>query len=289
MYAVIDVETTGLNASHHRITEIAIYIHDGEKIIDRYESLVNPECRIPHHITALTGISNKLVFDAPKFYEIAKKIVEMTEGKVIVAHNASFDYNFIRSEFRRLYYDFRRKILCTKKLSRKLLPGLPSYGLGNLCRHLQIANPARHRAGGDAIATARLLEYLVQIEKDIENVPLRGIYSNIPKKEVEVMLILEAMKMQNVYYFPFSGKIKSVNVKARVLSHLSNNTERREIELRDRSWHISYQETGSELIASLLESDEIKKHRPVFNRSQRRTSFSYGLFSYVSILAYIRK
>jgi DNA polymerase-3 subunit epsilon len=288
MYAIIDVETTGLNASRDRITEVAIYIHDGSKLIDRFESLVNPECHIPHHITALTGISNKLVLDAPKFYEVARRIVEMTEGLTLVAHNATFDYNFLRSEFKKLFFDYRRKTLCTKKLSRKLLPGLSSYGLGSLCRHMEISNPARHRAGGDAIATMRLLEKLLQIEQNLEDLPLRGIKSNIPEEEIEAL-----PERPGVYYFQDkNGNIlyigKSVNVKTRVLSHLSNHTEKREIMLRDQSWHISYQETGSDLIASLLESDEIKKHRPAFNRSQRRTSFNYGLFSYTGKDGYIR-
>lgn len=288
MYAVIDVETTGLNASRDRITEIAIYLHDGTQVVDRFESLVNPECHIPHHITALTGISNKLVMDAPKFYEIARQVVEMTEGVTIVAHNAAFDYNFIRSEFKRLYFDFRRKTLCTKKLSRKLMPGLPSYGLGNLCRHLQIANPARHRAGGDAIATTRLLEKLLLMESNLEGLTLKGLQMNIPKEEVDAL-----PEAPGVYYFLdqdlnilYIGK--SVNLKARVLSHLSNHTEKKEIELRDKSWHISCQVTGSELIASLLESDEIKKNKPPFNRAQRRSTFTYGLFSYTGKDGYIR-
>jgi DNA polymerase III subunit epsilon len=288
MYAVIDVETTGLNASHDRITEIAIYIHDGEKVVDRFESLVNPECHIPHHITALTGISNKLVLDAPKFYEIARKVVEITEGTTIVAHNASFDYNFIRSEFRRLYYDFRRKTLCTKKLSRKLIPGLLSYGLGNLCRHLEIPNPARHRAGGDAIATTRLLEKLLRLENNLEGLPLKGLQTNIPREELEAL-----PDTPGVYYFMdenleilYIGK--SVNLKSRVLSHISNNTDKKEIDLRDRSFHISFETTGSDLIASLLESDEIKKHKPLFNRTLRRTSFPCGLFSYTGKDGYIR-
>ncbi len=288
MYAVIDVETTGLNASRDRITEVAIYIHDGEKMVERFESLVNPECHIPHHITALTGISNKLVLDAPRFFEIARKIVELTEGMTIVAHNAAFDYNFLRSEFKRLYYDFRRKTLCTKKLSRKLMPGLASYGLGSLCRHLGIANPARHRAGGDAVATMRLLEKLLNIEGNLENIPMRGIQTNIPGDEIDSL-----PERPGVYYFhDRQGHIlyigKSVNLKSRVLSHLSNYTDKKEISLRDQSWHITFQETGSDLIASLLESDEIKKHKPPFNRSQRRTNFNYGLFSYTGKDGYVR-
>jgi DNA polymerase-3 subunit epsilon len=205
-----------------------------------------------------------------------------------VAHNASFDYNFIRSEFRRLYFDYRRKTLCTKKLSRKLIPGLPSYGLGSLCRHLGIPNPARHRAGGDAIATTRLLEKLLNLEDNLEGLPLKGLQTNIPRDEIESI-----PDTPGVYYFLDENMEilyvgKSVNLKTRVLSHISNNTDKKEIDLRDRSFHISFQTTGSELIASLLESDEIKKHKPLFNRTLRRTSFPCGLFSYTGKDGYIR-
>ena len=103
-----------------------------------------------------------MVAEAPRFFEVARKIVEMTDGKIIVAHNASFDYNFIRCEFKRLLYDYSRQTLCTKKLSRKLLPGIQSYGLGNLAQILNIQNPARHRAGGDALTTVSLFEHLMK-------------------------------------------------------------------------------------------------------------------------------
>ena len=148
MFAIIDVETTGLNPAGERITEIAVYLHDGQKITDEYQTLLNPEKRIPHQITGLTGISNRMVADKPRFCEVAKEIVEMTQGRIIVGHNVSFDYRFLRAEFKRLFYDFKRKTLCTKKLSRKLLPGRTSYGLGSLSRDLGIVNESRHRAAG---------------------------------------------------------------------------------------------------------------------------------------------
>ncbi|MBE0678303.1 MAG: 3'-5' exonuclease, partial [Bacteroidales bacterium] len=132
MYAVIDIETTGGSARHERITEIAVYIHDGSQIIEEYSTLVNPERNIPYFITSLTGITNEMVEDAPKFFEVAKRIVELTEGKVFVAHNARFDYSFIRQEFGMLGYNFRRPLIDTVSLSRKLLPGHRSYSLGNL-------------------------------------------------------------------------------------------------------------------------------------------------------------
>jgi DNA polymerase-3 subunit epsilon len=287
MYAIIDIETTGLNARKDRITEIAVYIHDGEKIVESFESLVNPECRIPFHITALTGISNKMVADAPYFYEIAKRIVELTDGRIFVAHNASFDYNFIRCEFKRLLYDYSQRTLCTKKLSRKLMPGNTSYGLGYLAKILNLKNPARHRAAGDAITTVRLFEHLMKIENKLEDISLKGLNSNISVEEIRNL-----PEAPGVYYFhDETGGIlyigKSVNIKSRVMSHFSNNDHKREIELREKTACVTYELTGSDLVASLLESAEIKKYKPVFNRSLRRYLFQYGLFSYTSQAGYI--
>ncbi|MBE0666162.1 MAG: 3'-5' exonuclease, partial [Bacteroidales bacterium] len=132
MYAIIDIETTGGSARLERITEIAVIIHDGTEVIDEYSTLITPERSIPYFITSLTGITNEMVEDAPRFFEVARKIVEITEGKVFVAHNARFDYSFLRQEFAMLGYNFSRPLLDTVSLSRKLLPGHKSYGLGNL-------------------------------------------------------------------------------------------------------------------------------------------------------------
>lgn len=166
MYAIVDIETTGGSSQFEKITEIAIYQHDGKEITGEFISLVNPERNIPYFITNLTGITNEMVEDAPRFYEIAKKIIELTEGRTFVAHNAHFDYSFIRQEYKSLGFNFKRSILDTVALGRKLLPGHSSYSLGNICRDLNININGRHRAGGDALATVRLLEIL--IAKDIE-------------------------------------------------------------------------------------------------------------------------
>src|SRR6188768_1178856 len=139
VYAILDIETTGGDTRFEKITEIAIYVHDGEKVVKEFSSLINPEKTIPDFITRLTGITNEMVADAPKFYEIAKDIVQLTEGTTIVAHNAHFDYGFIRHEFKSLGYNYHRGLLCTVRLSRKLFPGFPSYSLGTLCNHLQIS------------------------------------------------------------------------------------------------------------------------------------------------------
>jgi len=286
MFAILDVETTGLNPAGERITEIAVYLHDGHKITDEYQTLINPEKRIPHQITALTGISNNMVADKPRFCEVAKKIVEMTEDYIIVGHNVSFDYRFLRAEFKRLFYDFKRKTLCTKQLSRKLIPGRHSYGLGNLSRDLDIINESRHRAAGDALATVKLFEHLRSIEDDLLKLSLKGLNSNLSKKIID-----QLPEETGVYYFiDGDGEIiyigKSLNIRDRILSHLSNNNTKRAMEMRDRVVDIQWELTGSELIALLLESDEIKRRKPVFNRSQRRTTFQYGLFVITDVHGY---
>ncbi len=161
MYAIIDIETTGQSAQKGKITEIAIFVHDGYEVIDSFSSLINPECYIPGFITDLTGISNEMVVKAPKFYEVARRIVEMTENTVFVAHNVSFDYRFIQEEFKRLGYDYQRKTMCTVRMGRKFLPGHQSYSLGKLCGELGIRIEGRHRAAGDALATVKLFEILL--------------------------------------------------------------------------------------------------------------------------------
>lgn len=167
MYAIIDIETTGGSARMEKITEIAIYLHDGNQITGEFVSLVNPERNIPYFITKLTGITNEMVEDAPRFYDIARQIVELTEGRTFVAHNARFDYSFIREEFKSLGYNFRRNILDTVALSRKLLPGHKSYSLGNICNDLKILINGRHRASGDAHATVKLFEILMAHDREI--------------------------------------------------------------------------------------------------------------------------
>jgi DNA polymerase-3 subunit epsilon len=162
MYAVVDIETTSGSPKTGKITEIAIYIYNGSEIIDSFTSLVNPECDIPFYITNITGITNQMVANAPKFYEIAKKVVEITSNRIFVAHNASFDYNFIKKEFNSLGFDYNRKTMCTVKLGRKFIPGHQSYSLGKICGELGIDINGRHRAAGDALATVKLLDIILK-------------------------------------------------------------------------------------------------------------------------------
>jgi DNA polymerase III subunit epsilon len=295
MYAIIDIETTGGSAIQEKITEIAVYLHDGEKITGEFVTLVNPERNIPYFITNLTGISNEMVEDAPRFYEIAKTIVELTEGRTFVAHNARFDYSFIRQEFKSLGFNFKRNILDTVALSRKLLPGHKSYSLGNICKDLNILINGRHRAAGDALATVKLFEML--IEKDIS---INGFTSPLLKNtrnsklnpNLDTKIINEIPEEPGIYYFyNEKGDLiyvgKSRNLYQRVTTHLSNNTTNRSMEMRDLIADIDWESTGSELIALLKESAEIKLNKPIYNRAQRRTGFQHGIFSFTDDNGYI--
>ncbi len=286
MYAIIDIETTGLSPLRNKITEIAVYIHDGEKIVDEFSSLINPECLISANITKLTGITNEMVGNAPKFWEVAKDIVLLTEGKTFVAHNASFDYNFIRYEFKSLGYDFKREKLCTVQLSRKIIPGRKSYSLGKLCNELNIPLNGRHRAAGDALATVKLFEYLFQKDSSLAGLK-SGKFFNLQSYTIKNL-----PDDTGVYYLHNQqGDIiyigKSKNIRTRILSHFNNEKTSRALKMMDETFDISYELTGSDLIAQLLESDEIKNHKPKYNRRQRRKSNHYGIYSSTDEFGYI--
>lgn len=295
MYAIIDTETTGGSPQKNRITEIAVIIHDGLRITGEYSTLINPECSIPYGISQMTGITDEMVADAPRFYEIAKKIVELTENKIFVAHNVNFDYQFIRYEFSRLGYDFKRERLCTVRLSRKLLQGLPSYSLGNLCNSLDIKIIDRHRAKGDALATAELFGLLLEKNKESDQDCIHNSFRlpGVINTMLDSSVFSRLPENPGVYYFyNDKGDIiyigKSRNIKSRVQSHFSNFSSRKAMDMCRAVAEISFEETGSELIALLKESDEIKKHKPYYNRAQKRTSFRLGLYSTIDQNGYIR-
>lgn len=288
-YSIIDLETTGGSARHDKITEIAVFLHDGEKVVKEFSSLINPERYIPPYITRLTAITNEMVEDAPKFYEVAKQIIELTEGTTFVAHNAHFDYGFLREEFKALGYSYYRPLLCTVRLSRKLIPGYRSYSLGNICEHLGIANEARHRAAGDALATAKLFDLLLSrdrdglISKQIRNEPaLMKLPPNLDKACMDKL-----PEETGVYYFHNErGDIiyigKSTNIRKRVLSHFSEKEIPKSLRMKTEVCDITWELTGSELVALLFESDEIKKHKPLYNRLQREAYFQWGIFKSVN-------
>ena len=295
MYAIIDIETTGGSAHLEKITEIAIYQHDGNEITDEYVSLVNPERNIPYFITNLTGITNEMVEEAPRFYEIAKKIIELTEGRIFVAHNARFDYSFIIQEYKSLGFNYKRSILDTVALCRKLLPGHKSYSLGNICDDLSISINGRHRAAGDALATVRLFEILMAKDIDI-NGGRSSLLKNTRVSKLNPKLDTSKIEMipdePGIYYFyNEKGDLiyigKSRNLQQRINTHLSNNSTNRAMEMRDLIADISWERTGSELIALLKESSEIKRNKPVYNHAQRRTGFQWGIFRSIDTNGYL--
>ncbi len=295
VYAIVDIETTGGSAMLEKITEIAIYQHDGSKITDEFSTLINPERNIPYFITNLTGITNEMVEDAPKFYEIAKKIIELTEGRIFVAHNARFDYSFIRQEFKALGYNYKRQVLDTVSLSRKLIPGHNSYSLGNICRDLRIEINGRHRASGDALATSKLFDILISLGSNKNGKPsllFRNTRMSKLNPRLDISKLEDIPEEAGIYYFyNESGDLiyigKSRNIKQRVMTHLSNNTSNRSMEMRDLIADISWEITGSELVALLKESSEIKCNKPVYNRAQRKTGFHWGIFCFTDEKGYL--
>ena len=294
-YSIIDIETTGGNFRNGKITEIAIYVHDGKNVINEFVSLINPEQTIPPYITQLTGISNNMVSNAPKFYEVAKKIVEITEGSIFVAHNASFDYGFIQQEFRALGYEYKRDTLCTVKLSRKILPGYNSYSLGNLCEHLNINNDARHRASGDALATVTLFEILLANNNGLI-MPLEGnkyFTAESLHPDLSINLINDLPERVGVYFFYNENKDliyigKSKNIKKRVLTHLGNVKAQKAIRMKSEVASVDFYITGSELVALLMESAEIKMYKPKYNKAQTKSKLNFGFYSFKDRKGYIR-
>ncbi len=284
IYTIIDVETTGQG---NRMTEISVFKYDGENVIDEFTSLINPNSFIPAHITALTGIDNQLVANAPSFEDVAQDILSITEDAIFVAHNVNFDFNVIQGEFKRLGIEFNRKKLCTVRLSRRLLPGHRSYSLGKLCKALDINLVDRHRARGDAEATVIVFELLLQqptateVFKEFLNKNSREstLPPNLPKATFEAL-----PNAAGIYYFKDKkGKViyvgKAKDIKKRVLSHFYSKTKK-SLEMVRETRDIDFEISGSELIALLMEDAAIKHHFPLYNKVAKRTIQSFAIFSY---------
>jgi DNA polymerase III epsilon subunit family exonuclease len=281
-YSLIDIETTGSFKKGQKITEIAILNIDGDQLVEEFSTLINPEIRIPYFITALTGITNEAVEHAPKFYEVAKKIVEMTEGRVFVAHNVFFDFNFIKHEFAELGFTFSRDKLCTVQLARKYLPGHKSYSLGELCKDLSIQNTSRHRAIGDARATFDLFKMIQQKMNSGDELLSEA-------KKLALPPHLDRETFENLpnaigvyYFYNGQGDIlyigKSLDIKKRISQHFHPNLKsRKDIELKNQVAKISYVLFPHELAALVFECLEIKKHYPRYNHSLKRRKFPYAL------------
>ena len=293
-YAIVDIETTGGNARGSRITEIAIFIHNGKEIIERWETLVNPQQEIPLAIFALTGINNELVSKAPIFNDISEKVLAMLTNRIFVAHNVNFDYSFVHKELERSGFKWSAAKLCTVRAARKIKPGFRSYSLGVLCNALDIPIENRHRAGGDTEATAILFSRLLEWDsEDVigkmikKNATDQRLPPNLPPKDFEQL----PEKIGVYYFYNQERKViyvgKAVNLKKRVASHFSGNNSSAQRQSFLRDIHaISFEVCATELMALLLECTEIKTLWPIYNRALKRFEPKFGLYEYEAINGY---
>ncbi|OJV53491.1 MAG: hypothetical protein BGO31_01080 [Bacteroidetes bacterium 43-16] len=289
LYAIVDIETTGGQLASGSITEIAILIHDGQQVVQRYETLIRPFYSIPRFISVLTGIDDEMVKNSPTFETVAEEIYELLKDKIFVAHNVNFDYSFLKHHLNACGYNFNAPKLCTVRLSRKIFPGLRSYSLGNICAYLNIDIANRHRAGGDADATAVLFQML--LDHDTEQVVAKQLKRNSGEQYLPPNLPKAALdqlpQQPGVYFFhDQKGKViyigKAVNIQKRVKSHFTGNkiTRQRQDFLRDIH-DISFECYPTELMALVAEAVAIKKSWPKYNRALKGHEPKYGLFSYL--------
>ena len=281
MYSILDIETTGGKFNEEGITEIAIHRFDGQEVVDSFISLVNPERAIQPYVSKLTGINNTMVRTAPKFHEVAKRIVEITRDSTLVAHNAPFDYRILRTEFRRLGYVFQRKTLCTVDLSQRLIPEAESHSLGKLVRSLGIPVSNRHRANGDALATLKLFQVLLNrdTEKTILKETVRA--ETLGELSNRQLRLVESVPVETGVYYLCSkeGDIlfldSSTNMKRGVNRHFTGET-RHSKALRKLTREVRFEQTGSELIAEIKAHEEFRLTRPRYKRKRIRPSGEIG-------------
>jgi len=283
MFAIIDIETCGGKYEYRRgrITEICIAIHDGLRVVEKFTTLINPECYISPYFISLSGITNEMVAKAPKFHDIAKTIIDMTEGKIFVAHNVAFDYGFIKDEFAGLGYKYKRETLCTVRLSRKLMPGKLSYSLGKLCDSIGIDVQNRHRAEGDVDATVQLFDRLLELKSMHPQFKNQGVEDLMTRRidKIKHYILDKLPEACGVYYFLNKEQQiiyigKSVNMYNRAMSHFNSKESKGKKMLNDL-YNVDFVKTGSELVALLHEAEEIKSHKPQYNRMRKADVFTH--------------
>lgn len=296
MYAIVDIETTGSHPAGSGLLEIAIVLHNGVTVEGHYETLINPQHPIPPYIVHLTGIKQEMVETAPVFADVASNIFNLLEQRVFVAHNVNFDFSFVKHFLQDSGFYWQPKKLCTMRLTRKMFPGMPKYGLGALTKHFNIENTARHRAGGDAYATAKLFEIIVNAggEKFIREALKKENHDQLLPPHLPSEAVRALPVLPGVYYFKdkkdkiiYVGKAK--NIRKRVLSHFMGlNTGKKRQEFLRNIYGVSCQACPTELTAFILESVEIKRYWPVYNQSQKHFTNLYGIYSYEDARGYLR-
>lgn len=296
-FAIVDIETTGGSANYNGITEIAIVLVDGNELVGQYSSLVNPLMPIQPYVQHMTGITNKLVSTAPLFKEIAHKIYNLIKDRIFVAHNVNFDYSFVKHQLQQEGFLIDLPKICTVRLSRKVFPGLPKYGLGSLSKHFEIENPARHRAMGDAMALYQVFTKILASPKgvsEIEKLTKKRKASQYLPPNLNLSSLEHLPSLPGVYYF-YNKKQKiiyigkAINLKKRVSSHFSNNkiSKQKQDFLRE-IYTINFTPCSSDLMAAVLESVEIKKYWPQYNKSQKHYEKQFGIYSFTDRIGYNR-
>lgn len=280
MYAILDIEATGGKKGEEDIIEVAIYRYNEGKVVDQLISLVSPERKIDNYVQKLTQITPKMVKTAPKFHELAKRIIEITEGTILVGHNVDFDYRMLKQEFKKLGYAYYRETIDTVPLSEKAFPEASSYSLGKLSKELGIPVSDRHRAAGDARATLELFKLL--LEKDIlKNISgadekkkgssqkFASVYEDLPNS-IGLVYFLNSNK--EVFYLTRSQNIAQTTRK--ILTGKSGLSNRIRIEFES----IRHETTGNELISWIKEANEINRLQPKLNQNIKRFEFPYSIY-----------
>ena len=293
MYAILDIEATGGKLGEESIIEIAIYKFDGLEIVDQFISLVNPEKKIDYYVQKLTHITDKMVLTAPKFHEIAKRIVEITDDCILVGHNVMFDYRMLVQEFERLGYSYKKDWIDTFEYSEKLIPGLPSYSLGKLCASLGIVVTDRHRASGDARATISLFKML--LDKDSKKIITKKTGLKQPKKaHSKYQKLLEGLPNTiGIFYLYNSRKqliyISRSNNIALTINQIFASKTLKSNKLKRYTRTIKFEETGSGFLAALKENNEVLKNQPMYNTKMVENKvYPFGLYFLESKRGYSR-
>lgn len=268
MYSIIDIESNGAGFRKECIIDIAIFKYDGHKIVDQFISLVNPESDITPFVQKLTNISPKMVKTAPKFHELAKRVIEITEGTTLVGHNIDFDFRMLRQSFQRLGYDFKINTLDTIPLAKKLIPDEVSYSLGKLVRSLGIPLVNAHRAEGDARATLELFKLLVS--KDTENEIIQEQHDETNAKTYinKIKLLTQDLPGEKGFvYFQneagkiiFSDHVQDIN---RFSKKLFNSKSKKFEEIQRDVEQINFELTGTDIIAKLIQNSKNIKKREI--------------------------
>ncbi len=282
MFCVLDIESSGGPFGKEAIIEIALFKYDGQEVLDQLISLVHPHREVQAFVTKMTGISNKMLVRAPRFQEIAKRIIEITEDSILVGHNVAFDYRMLRQEYGRLGYTYERKTLDTIGLSEELIPGLSAYGLDKVAKELGILNTNKHRAEGDARTTLELFRILQEKDRE-KNIGVLGqsVRANNYTDDKVNDLLRSVKKNRGLYYLhDQQGKLlyigASANIKGSLGKVLIADSEAGR-QLRSEAHSVRMELTGNSLVAAIKHQEELSRAKPPYN-SKKQLNFDTGIY-----------